>query len=128
GVAQAVTEEVEGQQRYGERQSRKEKDVGIEAALQRWQSLVGHPSPVRLGRRDAEAEKTEERRREDRNRNHKGRLHDDRAQRVGKDVPEQDLPPSGAPCPSRLEELSLSDAQGLSPRQSRHVHPDGALE
>ena len=89
------------------------------------QSVGGHRSPGRLRRRNAEPKKTKKRLEED-GRGHAERgLHDDRSQRIGKDVTEQDLEGLGSAGPRRLDELALAKGKRLPAHQARHVHPAG---
>src|ERR1700730_13735912 len=123
GVAQTVAEGVQRDQRQRERERGDQRHVRRD--LQRLVAFGRHRAPGRGGGRDAEPEVAQEGLENDRLRDQEGGLHDDRPERVGQDVPDQESHVPGPDGASGLHELALAEAQRLASDQPRHVHPVG---
>jgi len=120
-LAQPVTDPVESEHGEGKGEARHEHDVGRD--LQCLVALAGHAPPTGCGRRDAKAEQAQEGFEDDRRRHEVCGLDDDRPERVGQDVPGQNLEVGGPDGAGRLYKLTLAESQRLSADQPSHPQP-----
>src|SRR6202171_4177113 len=108
-VAQAVADEVEGKHRGEDGEPRDGGQGGGGEAVVA--GLAEHLAPLGCRKLDAQAEKAEAGGEQDREPHRQRRLNDERGERVGDHVPDQDQPVRYAQRYRRLDERQLSQAQ-----------------
>lgn len=125
-VAQAVADEIEGEDAQCEGNSREEHQVGRLEEVRT--GVVEHGSPGRSGRLDAEAEKAERGFGEYSGGHPYSGLDQEWLQNVGQDVANHQMHIAGTKRASCLDVFALFDAEHLRSYQSRVVDPSGKSE
>src|SRR5919108_3347099 len=120
-VADAVSEEVEGE--HGEDERRPREGEVPPGGVEDRGGLGDHLAPARLGRVDADAEVGEGRLQQDVLRDDERRVDDDRRDEVGEDLAEEDRPVAGAARARRLQELLLAQREHLAADDAADVRP-----
>src|SRR5690349_18670171 len=106
GVAQAVAEEVEGQDGDEDGQAGRQHEPRVDLVPAR--GRAEHPAPRRRRRLDAHPEEGQGRLEEDVGRDQQRRVDEDRRDQVGQELPPQDVAAAGAEAAGRVHELTLA--------------------
>src|SRR5436190_10193023 len=123
GIPEAVPQEVEGQRRYHEEHPGEEEHPPRDPIQRAVGCVREHPPPGRGARRDTDGEERQRGLEQDVLRDQQRRHHDDRGDHVRKDLSEHDVEVAVAGRPSRLDELSLPERQGLPSDDTGDVGP-----
>src|SRR3954453_595632 len=121
GVAQAVTEEVEGEHGEEDGQSGRHHEPRVD--LVPAGGGAEHAAPRRGGRLDADAEERQGGLEEDVRRDEEGRVDEDRREEVRQHLPAQDVAAPGAQAASGVDELAFTQRQGLASDDPADVGP-----
>src|ERR1041385_1722704 len=120
-VPEAVADEREREHRDGDRDGGERDLVG--RAEDGLVAVLDHHAPARRGRRDADAQIAEHRLQEDGLGDAERQRDDDRTQRVGHEVPEDDLQVRRADRSRRLDVLLLLDREHLAADEPGQADP-----